>query len=158
KLAALAPAELPPFQRLRCWRNGSTLLKGALVVPVVHRLAAALGGSPRRDRALGPAHELHTLGDYLDDSALLSVLRLPVPGLQLSFHQDGAPLVQILPTGLRLLAPHHHGEEARLFPLLAALRGVVSVDGEPGIGHRGTARRIANLRGAGQVPDGGHTC
>src|SRR4029453_14203326 len=120
ELADLAPAEPATLHRLRCRRNGSLLLEGDLVVPVLHGLAA-LDGSARRHRSLRPAHELHALGHHLDDAALLSVLRLPVPGLQPPFPTDGAALVQVLPARLGLLAPHHHGEEARLFALLPTL-------------------------------------
>src|SRR5262249_20179584 len=60
-------------------------------------------------------------------------------------------LVQVLAAALSLLPPHHHGEEAGLLALLAALGRVVPVDREPQVGHRGAAGRVAKLGGTGQV-------
>src|SRR5215467_1412958 len=70
-----------------------------------------------------------------------------------SFDEDGAALVEILTARLGLLAPHHHGEEARLVAFFPALRGVVPVHRQSQIGDRGAARRIPKLRRAGQIPD-----
>src|SRR2546425_9538922 len=84
-------------------------------------------GARRAPRALGPAHELDALGHHLGGAALLAVLGLPVARLQPAFDEDLAALVEVLAARLGLLAPHHDGEEARLFALLPALRAVVSV-------------------------------
>src|SRR5262245_14981234 len=111
------------------------------------------GSRRARGRALRAAHELHTLGDHLGDRALLPVLAFPVTRLQPALDEDAAALVEVLAARLRLLAPHDDGEEARFLPLFTRLRRVVAVDGEPEICDRGTAGRVAQLRGTGQVAD-----
>src|SRR5205823_13154270 len=115
------------------------------------RLGGRHGGGRRR--RLAAPQELDPLGHDLDDGALLAVLAFPLARLEPALDEDRAALVEILAAGLRLLAPHHHREEARLFALLAPLRGVVAVHRQPHVGHRGTARRVAQLRGPGQVAD-----
>src|SRR5580765_6361663 len=115
------------------------------------------GGRHGRWRAgagpLGTAHELNALGDNLGSRALLAVLALPVTRLQPALDEDLAALVQVLAARLRLLAPHHDGEEARLLAPLARLGAVVAVHRQPQVGHRGAARRVTKLRGTREVSD-----
>src|SRR2546427_2704396 len=61
----------------------------------------------------------------------------------------------VLAAGLRLLAPDDDRDERGLLALLAPLRRVVAVDRKPQVGHGGGARRVAQLRGAGQGTDQG---
>src|SRR5262249_5939882 len=113
------------------------------------------GDGCRRRRA-APAHELHAFGHDFDDGALAPVLGFPLARLQTTFDKDGTALVEVLAAALRLLAPYDDGEEAGLFALLAALRGVVAIHGQSYIRNGGPAWRVAKLRGLGQVADQKH--
>src|SRR5215831_16421168 len=107
----------------------------------------------RRSRSLRPSHELHTLSDDLDHVPLLAVLRFPVPRLKTPLDHDGASLVQVFAAALGLLTPHHDVEEAGIFALLAALRLIPAVHGEPQICDGHPAGRVAQLRCPGQIAD-----
>src|SRR5262245_1372752 len=168
EFADLPATESAPLRGLACWWNGSLLprseiepktrarcLEGDLVVPFAVRLDG-FGHGVCPSARLSPPHELHPLRNHLDDIALLAVLRLPVPGLESPFDHHGASLVQVLTTALRLLSPHHHRKEAGLLTLLSALGRVVAVHGQPQVGHRRAARRIAQLGGTRQVADEEH--
>src|SRR5207302_4644024 len=166
ELADLPPPEPAALDWLgSCWWNRGSSSEGNFVVPVSCVVAAAERGLGRRGhwrghrrarRLLATPHELHALGHHLHHVPLLAVLRLPVPGLQASFDENRAPLVEVLTATLRLFAPDDHRQEARFFPALSALRRVPSVHGEPQIADGGAARRVAQLGGSGQVPDQEH--
>src|SRR5262249_31204141 len=106
-----------------------------------------------RGRALRAAHELDALGDDFGHRPLLAVLALPVPRLQASFDEHLTTLVEVLAAALCLLAPHHDREEAGFLALFATLRRVISIDRHAEIGHRRSARGVAQLRGTGQIAD-----
>src|SRR5262249_30646531 len=140
ELTDLPPAEPAALDGLlRCRGNGSLLfswlsrgLERHVVVAggrVVREGLRGRGDGCRRRRA-APAHELHAFGHDFDDGALAPVLGFPLARLQTTFDKDGTALVEVLAAALRLLAPYDDGEEAGLFALLAALRGVVAIHGQ----------------------------
>src|SRR5207245_1446470 len=102
------------------------------------------------------SHELHALGDDLDDGPLAAVFGLPLARLQPPLDEDRTALVEVLTAALRLLAPHHHREKAGVLAFLAALRRVIAIDRQPQVGDGGPARRVTQLRGLGQVTDQEH--
>src|SRR5262245_201120 len=116
-----------------CWRSTlpGPFSEGHVVVRRCFLRKGRRSRGPRRRHGgpLRPAHELDPLGHDLGDRALLAILAFPVARLQPTFHEDLAALVEILPTTLRLLAPHDHGEETRFLALLAPLGRVVAVHG-----------------------------
>src|SRR2546422_1570168 len=114
------------------------------------RLGRRHGG---RRRGLAASHELDALGHHLHHVPLLAVLTFPLARLEPALDQDRTALVEVLAAALRLLAPGDDREERGLFALVAPLRRVVAVDRQPQVGHGGAARRVAQLRGAGQIAD-----
>src|SRR5262245_33594189 len=171
ELADLAPAEPASLCRLLGCRNGCLLfsfpgrfprrsgsgvsLEGHVVVAAPGLLGERSPGRCRsgRPRPLRTTHGLDALGHDLGHRALLAVLGFPVTGLQPALDEDLASLVQIFAAGFRLLAPHHYRQEAGVLALLAALRGVVTIDRHPKVGHGGTVRSVAELRRPRQIAD-----
>src|SRR5262245_66609164 len=162
ELAHLPPSEPAALDGLLgCRGNGSLLplvsrpyaLERNIVIAGPGLLGKRLG--PRRHgRGSGrPAapHELDALGDDLADGSLAAVLGFPLTGLQPALDQNGAALVEVLAAALRLLAPHHHGEEAGLFARLAALRRVIAVDRRSQVRHDSRAGRVPEPRRPGAV-------
>jgi hypothetical protein len=93
ELTNLPPAEPATLGgSCSCWGNCRVLLKGDLelerdlvvdrdAAAVIARMRVALGDRGRADGLLAAAQELDTLGDDLDDVALLAVAGLPVARL-----------------------------------------------------------------------------
>src|SRR5262245_27092945 len=167
ELANLPASKATPLDWLLSWGNGSPplfarrrlerdVVLAALALVTAERRRRGRNRRRRAARALGAAHELNALGDHLRRRALLPVLAFPVARLQPAFHEDLAALVEILTARLGLLAPHHHREEADLLTLLPALRRVIPVDCQAQVGDRGTAWRVAQLRGTRQITDQEH--
>ncbi len=111
-----------------------------------------LPAAARLAGAVAAAEELDVVGHDLDRLALGAVLGVPLAPGQLALDADGAALGEVLGAVLGGPAPHRDVEVVRgVLPLLAALDAVV--DGDAERRHRGSGRRVPQLRVARQVAD-----
>src|SRR5438093_573861 len=95
---------------------------------------------PRFLRAVAPTPEhLHALRDDLGGEALLSLLVLPLPGLDPALDVHLPPLGEVLADDLGLLPPHHHSMPLGGLLLLAVLVSPALGGGNAQVGDRRTA-------------------
>src|SRR5581483_82783 len=93
-------------------------------------------------------------GDDLNGLALRAVLRLPLAPVEAAVDADRAALREVLRAALGLVAPDGDVEVVRLVAPLAG-RGILlaGVHRDAELADGGAARRVAELRILGQVPD-----
>src|SRR5262245_56444762 len=100
------------------------------------------------------AEELHGVGDHLDRLALGAVLRLPLAPLETAVDRDRTSLGEVLRAVFALGAPDRDVEVVGLLgPLTGGRILAACVHGEPEAADRHPARRVPELRVAGQVAD-----
>src|ERR1035441_41524 len=119
------------------------------------RIRGALRGGAS---VLAAVEELHVVGVDLGLVALLTGLGV-VPGARLhaALHVDQAALLEVLAAELGELAialvPHHDVVVVGVLLPLTARVGPVAIGGEGEVADRGAARRVAQLRVAGEPSD-----
>ena len=130
-----------PARRLRgsptgCPSLGRLLRRPGGLVPVV----------PVASRAPAPAQHLEFVRDDLGGVAILSVLSLPLPGLDPAFDIDLRTLAQVLLRDLGQAAEQHHPVPFRpLAPLVGLAVGPALVGRDAQIGDGAAARAVAGF-------------
>ena len=132
-----SPAGRPPS------RGGLGRRRGAGAAIPLPRFAVA-----------APAQHLHLVCDDLGGVAVLSILALPLPGLDSAFDVDLSALAQVLLRDLGESAEHHHPVPFRILaPLVGLPVGPALAGGNTDVRDRAAARAVANLGVGPEIAD-----